>query len=646
MLARPDCLLSESARGLAARPADKFLDCDTACEPRKIDGNSDLWTGFNSKRFSKPFMNPAPKRPSRDTLPRLTCVLVAVMATAGCGDKSPPAPKTGAVRDANPKVDEGVRPVAGVVEGSRADRLPDLRGVAFADVARERGLVFSWPEQPRPIPILETFGSGCAAFDGNNDGWHDLLLVADPHPALFRNTGQARFENVTPESGLDAIEGDWTGCAVGDYDADGLLDLLLTGYHRLALYRNLGDLRFELVTARAGLDPANGGRWGASCGMMDLDNDGRLDLVILNYVVYGPDAQKYCEFKPGVRSGCTPREYTPERGEIWRGTEAGVFERVPHENGMNLTSGAGLVLAFTDLDGDRRIDFYIGNDGTPADVMHNLGDMRFENVGLISGLAVSETTNTMSAMGADWGDFDRDGRLDLTVTNFQKLSFAVFRNLGNASFRDLANRVGVARATRNRLGFGAKWIDFENDGWPDLAFVNGHVYDNADQVEGPDVSFRQPVTLMRNERAKSFVELTPALGDDVRRPLVGRGSAAGDFNNDGLIDLAVVDYEGPVMLLENKSRTGGHWLSLDLRGLPPNRFAYGARVTARAGDTVWVGEVAPASSYLSSSDLRIHWGLGDVTTLETLSIDWPTGATEILTEVAVDRILRIEESPR
>jgi hypothetical protein len=522
-------------------------------------------------------------------------------------------------------------------------QLPDLHGAAFADVARQRGLNYEWPQQPRPMPIREAFGSGCATFDADNDGWQDVLLVGDPHPSLFHNTGDASFTDVTADSGLTAVNGDWTGCAVGDYDGDGQWDILLTGFHCLALLRNRGELRFELVTAAAGLPSDDHSHWGASAGFMDLDGDNWLDIVILHYVEYGPDARRLCEFKPAVVSGCTPREYVPEKGEIWKNTGKGTFEPVPAASGMENTHGAALVLAFSDIDRDGRIDFYIGNDGLAADLMLNRGDMQFENIGFISGLAVSDVTSTMSAMGADWADYDRDGYLDLTVTNFQHLAFALFHNLGNNLFVDYADRTGLAAATKDRLGFGAKWLDFDNDGWPDISFVNGHVYDNAPDVDGPGATFRQPLSLFRNDGGRRFHDLVPGLGADVRRTMVARGSAVADFNNDGRPDLLVVDFEGPAMLLENHSQTQNHWLTLDLRGSLPNVFACGARVLGKAGNQTWLAEVAPASSYLSSSDPRIHWGLGAATRLETLSIHWPSGGVQTLYDVAADQILRVEQ---
>jgi hypothetical protein len=540
---------------------------------------------------------------------------------------------------ARPKVNVQQAPTA----GSRASDIPDLRGIAFADVAAERGLRHTWPEQPRPMRVMEAFGCGCAAFDGDNDGWQDVLLVDARHPTLFRNIDGKRLEEVTPNSGLTAADGDWKGCAVGDYDGDGLLDVLLTGYHCLALYRNMGEMKFELATEIAGFDATNHGQWGSSAGFMDLDGDGWLDLVVVNFIDFGPDSKQYCIYGDGVRAGCLPKSYTPEKSEIWHNTGKGTFERVPATAGMDQTHGVGLVLAFADLDEDGRMDFYIGNDGLPADLLHNLGNMQFENIAEKSGVALNQSSVPVASMGADWADFNRDGRLDLVVTNFQLLCFVLFQNVGDNAFMDASLSTGLAKATRNRLGFGAKWTDFENDGWPDIFFANGHVHDNAAQASGAGAEFRQPVQLFRNGRGSKFVDLAPALGLDVRRSLVGRGSATADFDNDGRIDLLAVDYEGPVMLLENRTQTNNHWLKLDLRGLAPNQFAYGARVVGKAGNQIWLADVSPASSYLSSSDPRIHFGLGELSRLDTLEIRWPSGRRQTLNDIAADQILRVTE---
>jgi hypothetical protein len=570
---------------------------------------------------------------------------ISTVALTGCGG---PGEKTSASIDLEKQTPgrDATRWTSAGSSKKRREPPPDPLAVvaasnlSFRDAAHELGLRCAWPEQPRPLTALQAFGTGCAAFDGDNDGWLDVLLVGNSHPRLFQNIHGDKFEDVTQSSGLAEVEGDWRGCAVADYNGDGRLDILLTGYHRLALYRNIGGLQFEAATEAAGLDPLNDGQWGSSAGFIDLDGDQWLDLVILNYVVFGPDSQQYCEHH-GIRSGCNPRTtYPPERGRIWRNGGSGQFQPVPQAQGMQSTHGMGLVLAFSDLDDDGLIDFYIGNDGLLADLMLNRGDLRFENFADLAGVDQVES-GVVAAMGADWADFDRDGMMDLAVTNWQGTGSVLFRGLGGRLFADQSQRTGVTRTTKSRMGFGAKWIDFENDGWPDLFFVNGHVYDNAAQVEGPSAAFRQPVSLLSSDRGKRFVDVVTALGDDVQRTMVGRGSATLDFDNDGRMDMLAVDIEGPVMLLHNRTGATNHWLKLDLRGPPPNVFAYGARVTGKAGDRIWRSEVSPASSYLSSSDPRIHWGLGDLSHLDSVTIRWPDGVEQTLHDVSADQILRV-----
>jgi len=488
---------------------------------------------------------------------------------------------------------------------------------------------------------LEAFGYGCAFVDYNNDGWQDILLVARPHPILYRNKGGGKFEDVTAAMGLTRIRGYWTGCAVADFDGDGYLDLLLTGFSRLALLKNISGHGFQDVTVAAGLDPKNHGNWGSSAGFMDLTGSSALDLVITNYVVFGPHEKQYCELRPGIRSGCPPDEYRPQFPELWKNDGHGHFKNITSSSGLLKTHGKGLVLAFADYDDDGRVDFYIGNDGTPAELMRNLGGLRFKNVGVETGIAYGAMNHALAAMGADWGDYDRDGKLDLAVTAFSDEPYSLLRNLGRGAFEQMNDTLGISGPTFKTLGFGAKWIDVDNNGWPDLAFANGHVYDNVDQID-PLETFREPMMLFQNERARQFVDLVPDIGGDLSKPIVGRGSAVGDYNNDGRQDLLVVDMEGTPLLLRNDTATANHWITLDLRGTR-NRFAYGAKVTARTGHEAWVGLVSPASSYLSSSDPRIHFGLGSTNHLDELTIRWSDGRVKMLRQLPVDRILRISE---
>ena len=536
--------------------------------------------------------------------------------------------------------------LAGCRNASPAARPPlaapvDPDGIRFENVAGASGLHFTWPQQRRPLRNLEAFGAGCAFLDYDDDGWQDVLLVGQPHVALYHNLRNGRFEDVTARSGLDKVSGHWFGVAIGDYDGDGRLDILLTGFHRLALLRNVGGGRFVDVTVQAGLDPANGGHWGSSAGFMDLDGSGRLALVILNYVRFGPKDKQYCELTPGVVSGCPPQFYAPEHAELWRNDGRGRFQNVTAVSGFGQTHGVGLVLAFADIFDDGRMSVYLGNDTVPADALHNLGGWKFRNDGLRSGLAL-EQGQGIAAMGADWGDASRDGRLDLAVSAFSDESYPLFHNLSHGLYENVNDAAEISGPTFNHLGFGTKWLDMDNDGWPDLIFANGHVYDNVAKIY-PLLTYREPLMLFHSQRGKRFLDLIPQMQGDVTKPLVGRGLATGDFDNDGRVDFLVVDYEGNPMLFHNLSRTSNHWITLDLRGRAPNSFAYGARVTARAGKQVWTGLVSPASSYLSSSDPRVHFGLGAVRRLDSLTVRWPDGRQTQLRSVAGDRILRVME---
>ena len=514
---------------------------------------------------------------------------------------------------------------------------------------------FSWPPESKPLRILEATGGGCAFLDYNNDGWLDILLVTHPTVRLWGNSGKGQFVDITAESGLAGIEGYWRGCAVGDYDADGWPDLLLTGYKRLALLRNLPTesanrhpssvtRRFKNVTRAAGLSPDNRGHWALSAGFMPLGDSGRLDLVIVNYVRFGPDTPHFCTTEHGIRAGCAVNHYRPEFPELWR-NDGGRFRDVTAGSGFESAHGRGMTLAFADVNEDGRIDLYVGNDGLPAELFINRGGMKFRNAGTSSGAAYGPMDHPIAAMGADWADYDGDGRLDLTVTAFADEPFALLRNAGGETFENKSDETEIAGATYSALGFGANWLDFDNDGWPDIAYANGHVIDVIEQIN-PLMTYRQPTMLFHNQpsaEGRKFADLAPQMGPDVSRPIVGRGSAAGDFDNDGRMDLLVVDYEGKPLLLQNNSTTANHWLKLDLRAKGANPFAYGARVTAASGDRRWTAQVSPACSFLSSSDPRIHLGLGSLNRLDRLTIRWPSGKSRTLSDVAANQILRVEE---
>jgi len=527
--------------------------------------------------------------------------------------------------------------------GSPAGKIHEPQSpIRLVDIAQSSGAVYRWPEEPRPFGIKEAFGLGCAFIDYDNDGWPDIFLVARPHPILFHNLGNGKFEDVTDRMGLSKLNGFWTGCAVGDYDGDGYLDLAVSGYGAFALLKNAGGETFTDSTIAAGFDPKNHGLWGSGMGFMDLAGNGHLDLVVLNYVILKSPADDYCHYGVDQVTGCPPSHYQAQYPELWRNVGKGRFEDATASSGIRASAGKGLVLAFADLFNDGKMGFVIGNDGMTNNFMKNLGGMRFKEVGPQIGLSTTADGGGIATMSADWGDYDRDGQPDLFETNFSQAPFQLYHNLGIGLFEHVETQMGVAVPPYLPLGFGAKWADVDNDGWPDILALCGHVYTDPKKIDGIS-EFRQPAMLLHNDGGTKFTNLTPDLGGDLTRPILGRGIAAGDFDNDGRIDFVVVDLEGAMMLLHNETPPGNHWITLDLHSPGSNRFAYGAEITAHAGKEQWTGLVSPASGYMSSSDPRIHFGLGSTTSLDSVEIRWPDGKKQPIANLAADHIWRIDE---
>jgi hypothetical protein len=327
---------------------------------------------------------------------------------------------------------------------------------------------------------------------------------------------------------------------------------------------------------------------------------------------------------------------------VYRNDGHGGFTDKSDLAAMSTTHGKALAVSFCDYNADGRPDFYLANDGTPGDLMQNLGGGRFKNVGMETGAALGVLGQAQAGMGVDWGDYDRDGRFDLAVTAFSGEPYSLYHNVGEV-FEHTAVPTGIADATRSSLGFGVKFVDFDNDGWLDLVYVNGHVYDNVAQVEA-GLTYRQPTMLFRNQQGRRFDLLGAAAGPDLSKPILGRGLASGDFDNDGREDLLVVDYEGSPLLLHNQSLTNEHWITVDLVGRGKNRAGYGSRIELFAGNERWLGQVSPASAYLSSSDPRVHFGLGSTGSVDRIVITWPDGKKQEIAHPTVDRFLRVAEA--
>jgi hypothetical protein len=528
----------------------------------------------------------------------------------------------------SPLLDTGCR------RGEKANGPPPTRPVttapastriAFTDITREAGIRFTLGHGGRsPLNILETAGHGCALLDVDGDGWLDLFLVGQPRCALYLNRAgrpgsPAVFEDVTASWGLDRA-GYWMGCATGDYDNDGRVDLLLTGYRCAVLFRNEGN-RFR--DAGAGI-PLALAAWSTSAAFLDADGDGLLDLYVGAYVRFDKDTLQLCDFD-GVPAACPPTYYDAERGRLYRNLGQGRFADVTRRSGLESAHGKTLGVAVADYDNDGRADLYLANDGMPGDLFRNLGG-RFLNVGVESGTAFNHASREQAGMGVDWADYNGDGRLDLVVTTFQYEPTSLYRNEGGGAFVEEGFAAGIGDATLSRLGFGARFFDADNDGDLDLIQANGHVQDNADRIF-PGVTYAQPAQLFENDGTGQFVDISAAAGASFARPVVGRGLALGDIDNDGDLDLLVANLEGAPLLLRNDTPAGAHHLSVRVVGRTGPRDGTGARVTVRAGGRSQIREIGTSGSYLSAGDPRAHFGLGAATAAESVTLRWPSGVT-------------------
>ncbi len=500
---------------------------------------------------------------------------------------------------------------------------PPAAEVTFRDRAEEAGIEFALGHAGRsPLSILDTAPGGCALVDLDRDGWPDIVLVGPSHCAVYRNLHNGRFQDVTREMGLDATAS-WMGCTVGDYDNDGYPDLLLTGYRRLALFHNEGGKRFRNVTAASGLQT---GQWTTSAAFCDVDGDGWLDLYVGAYVDYHVGTKDLCRMG-SISSACGPEMYGPERGHLYRNAKHGRFVDVTAASGLERASGKTWGVAFADYDGDGKPDLYLANDQTAGNLFHNRGGCRFEDVGTVSGTAFSARGTVQGGMGVDWGDVDGDGRLDLFVATYAHQVKEIYLNSGGSLFHPAGEERGLAAATDPWVAFGGGFLDANNDGDLDLFIANGHVRDNARVLEATQ-QYAQPLQLFLNHRGR-FTEVSATAGEPFRQPMVGRGVAFGDYDNDGRQDLLVVDLEGRARLLHNEG--GPHMgcgIDVGLESGGANRFGIGARISLEGGGRTQVRELTCGRSVLSASDSRAHFGLGSGTRIDRIDVRWPDGRRE------------------
>ena len=536
--------------------------------------------------------------------------------------------------------------------------------VIFRDVSRQSGLT-AWHYSggtPQKAYIVESLGGGVALLDYNNDGWLDIYMVngmtydamtgkaEPPHAALFRNNHDGTFTDVAAEAGVTNDR--WgVGVAVGDFDNDGWPDLYVTniaGGNRL--YHNNHDGTFTDVAEKAGVAL---GMWSTGPTFGDYDGDGFLDLFVPGYVTYDFDhpptagsdqvASNNCRFR-GVSMFCGPRGLRGEHDHLFHNNGNGTFTDVSRKAGVDDAPGYyGLTSLFVDLDGDGKPDLLVANDSTPNYLYRNKGDGSFEDLSFESGYAVNKDGRPTATMGIAVGDYLNNGALDILNTDFSDDYDVLYRNDGPLTYTDVSYEAGIGRATIPFLGWGAGFIDFDNDGWKDIFIANGHVYPQVDQHDW-GTSFAQRPLLFRNTHDGKF-ELMPAVeGSGLAELLTARGAAFGDLLNDGRIDVVINNLDGTPTLLRNVDPDHHHWVEFRLIGGPKSpRDAVGATVFLTAGGVTQRGDVLSGGSFASSSDPRVHFGLGDAASVDSLQIRWPGSSSERLSVPAPDCIYTVEQ---
>jgi hypothetical protein len=537
--------------------------------------------------------------------------------------------------------------VAPLREKSASSQQPSK--IAFTDITSQAGITFNHVASPDKKYIVESMSGGVALFDYDNDGDLDIYMVnsltvdlvkskGKTKSHLYRNDGNGKFTEVGEKAGVSDI-GWGMGVAIGDYNNDGFEDMYVTCLGPDHLFKNNGNGTFTDVTAKAGV---NDPRWSTGASFFDYDNDGDLDLFVSNYVDFDinnlPEfgQGKTCQYK-SIPVQCGPRGLKGAGDSLFRNNGDGTFTDVSKEAGVSDPNGYyGLGIITGDFDDDGLIDIFVANDSTPNFHYHNKGNGTFEEIGFSAGTAVNENGSEQGSMGVTAGDYDHDGKLDLFVTNFADEYNTLYHNDGKNSFTDLSYAAKVAAVSLPYVGWGTKFFDYDNDGWVDLFVANGHVYP---QLPG----YRQPRLLHRNNHDSTFTEVSSEFGTVLTESRVSRGVAFGDIDNDGDVDLVIADLDGPPQLLRNDGGNANNSILIKTVGVKSNRSGIGARVTVVAGDLTQTDEVRSGDSYLSQSDLRLHFGLEKRTKIDQIIVRWTSGAVDKISNVGVNRIVTIKE---
>jgi hypothetical protein len=501
---------------------------------------------------------------------------------------------------------------------------------------------------------IETMMAGVAAFDYDNDGWLDLYFAngaslpefdkSDPKffNRLYRNKGNGMFEDVTLKTGVRG-KGYSMGVATGDYDNDGNVDLYVTGVNHNQLFRNNGDGTFTDVTERAGIaavHPKYGKTYAVSAGWLDYDNDGWLDLLVVNYLNWDLRTAPPCKSK-GIRAYCNPNSFAGQPNMLFRNKRDGTFTDVSEAAGIGRHIGKGMGAAFADYNGDGLTDIFVANDTFRNFLFTNKGDGTFEEGGILAGVAFNENGKSIAGMGADFRDVDNDGRPDIFVTAMVGDTFPLYRNMGN-SFDDVTSSAGIALPTIRMTAWGNGVYDFDNDGLKDLFTANGAILDNSMEID--NLPYELPNSLLRNEGNCTFTDVSRQAGKSFTSPLAHRGAAFGDFNNDGRIDIVTTGLNAKPELFINRTANNHHWLIVRLIGKKSNRDGLGAKLKLTAGKVVQYNHATTSVGYSSSSDKRAHFGLGSESKVASLEIIWPGGAKQTLADIKADQVVTVNEA--
>jgi hypothetical protein len=535
--------------------------------------------------------------------------------------------------------------------------LPAPPKVNFVDVGERAGLnaVTAAGGEKSKKYIIETTGSGAAAFDFDNDGWPDIFLVngsrlegypkgQEPVSHLYRNNHDGTFTDVTGKAGA-GLKGWGQGVCAGDYDNDGWTDLFVTFWGHNVLLRNNGDGTFTDTTRQAGLWN-QAVQWASGCAFVDYDRDGRLDLFIAHYVDLDlahtptPGSGDFCQWK-GIPVMCGPRGLKGTHSQLYRNNGDGTFVDVSEASGISKTPPYYCLTALTgDFDNDGWPDIYVACDSTPSLLFHNNRNGTFSEIAVEVGVAYNEDGHEQAGMGAHAVDYDGDGWLDIVKTNFSDDTATLYHNNRDGTFSDVTLEAGLGQNTQF-LGWGTLFLDVDDDGWPDLFMANGHVYPEVDR-KGLSTTFRERKILYWNEHNGKFRDISLEAGPGITTPLNSHGVAAADFDNDGMVEIVVNNSHDRPSLLKNCG-SHGNWVLLKLVGTHSNRDAIGARVTLRAGGHEQVQEVRSGGGYMSQSDFRLHFGLGGATQVDSVEIRWPSGQTQRLAKIPINRISEIKE---